>query len=59
MCTEKFSQKSGWKCDSGDCIRSDWVCDGFKQCPVINTSSPDDSDEEIGCNLYPGNRCTI
>ena len=41
--------KYGWKCNDGTCIEADWVCDGENQCPY-----PDNSDEEIGCNLYPG-----
>ena len=40
-----------FQCDSGECIPVDWVCDGNEQCGV---DISDNSDEEIGCNLYPG-----
>ena len=43
--------KYGWKCNDGTCIDADWVCDGENQCPY-----PDNSDEEIGCNLYTGKK---
>ena len=44
----------GWKCNDGSCIESDWVCDGNQQCPY-----PDNSDEEIGCNLYSGTKTSF
>ena len=44
-----FDNEPGWQCLSGDCIPIDWVCDSNDQC-----LHPDNSDETIGCNLYPG-----
>ena len=43
-------EELGWRCSSGECIPVNWVCDSNQQCP-----HPDDSDESIGCNLFPGN----
>ena len=41
--------KHGWKCNDNSCIELAWVCDKENQCPF-----PDNSDEELGCNLHPG-----
>ena len=46
-----FSGTPGWKCDSGQCIPTKWVCDKEYQC------GSDNSDEEKGCKLYPGKMC--
>ena len=43
----------GWRCDNGECLPSEWVCDGDKQCQYLDTNKPDNSDEEEGCNLFP------
>ncbi|XP_059084151.1 uncharacterized protein LOC131881331 [Tigriopus californicus] len=37
----------GWRCSSGECIPSEWLCDGEAQCPY-----PDRSDEEAGCQVH-------
>ena len=42
---------NSFKCNSGECIPVDWVCDGNNQC---GEDISDNSDEEIGCKLYPG-----
>ena len=41
--------KEGWKCNDQTCIPKDWVCDKNFQC-----ENTDNSDEEDGCQLYPG-----
>ena len=43
----------GWKCDNGRCIPTEWVCDKEYQCGT------DSSDEEKGCNSYPGKMCEV
>ena len=40
--------KEAWKCDDQTCIPKEWICDKTNQC------ERDNSDEEEGCNLYPG-----
>ena len=45
--------KQGWKCNDGSCIKLAWVCDKNNQCPFHN-GQPDNSDEELGCNLDSG-----
>ena len=42
--------KEGWKCNDGSCIPKQWICDKDYQCENVD----DKSDEEEGCNLYPG-----
>ena len=39
-----------WRCNDGFCIHSQFVCDGNPNCD-------DQSDEEIGCNLFPDTGC--
>ena len=51
----RYGNDEGWKCDDGECIPQRWVCDQINQCPFRKNNAPDNSDEEIGCNLYPGN----
>lgn len=42
-------KQTGWKCvKSDECLPERWICDGQVQCPL-----PDESDETMGCNLYP------
>ena len=45
---------NGWRCNNGECIDAEWVCDGEYQCEYDNFNDPDDSDEIEGCQLYPG-----
>ena len=50
----KCNYGNGWKCNNGECIDAEWVCDGEYQCEFDNFNDPDDSDEIEGCKLYSG-----
>ena len=40
----------GWDCGDGETWKDEAICDGHNQCD-------DNSDEELGCNLYPESGC--
>ena len=43
----------GWKCinsDKKECLPKRHICDGMEECQY-------GSDEDKGCDLYPGNNC--
>ena len=48
---DKDTKTKGWQCDisSKKCLPLNQICDRNEDCHA------DKSDEEIGCNLYPGN----
>ena len=41
---------TGWDCGDGTTWEFKHICDGYNQCD-------DNSDEELGCNLYPESGC--
>ena len=43
-------QHEGWRCESGQCIRKELVCNNKADCT-------DKSDETLGCNLFPETNC--
>ena len=47
--TEDKTSDPGWSCqtDNKECLPLRYVCDGFEDCEY-------GSDENKGCNLYPG-----
>ena len=49
----KLKEHPGWRCNNGQCILRQWICDGENQCEYKDVNNPDNSDEKEGCNLFP------